>query len=70
MYKKNTFYNFFLFVQITKNYYQKYKEKLREKAPEKYENLSEEEKTKDKERSEKDIRIFLRKKKEDLTHII
>ena len=41
---KNIFINFFLYIKITNNYYQKHKERLRKEAREKYQNLSEEEK--------------------------
>ena len=40
---KNIFINFFLYIKITNNYYQKHKERLRKEAREKYQNLSEEE---------------------------
>ena len=43
---KNIFINFFLYIKITNNYYQKHKERLRKEAREKYQNLSEEEKGK------------------------
>ena len=41
---------------MTANYYQKPQEKLREEARERYQNLSEEEKTKDEKRPEKNIK--------------
>ena len=41
---------------MTANYYQKHQEKLREEARERYQNLSEEEKTKDEKRPEKNIK--------------
>ena len=40
------FYNFFLYIKIATNYYQKHKEKLRKKDRKRYQNLSEEEKDK------------------------
>ena len=43
---KNIFINFFLYIKITNNYYQKHMERLRKEAREKYQNLSEEEKGK------------------------
>ena len=54
------FISFFLYIKMTNNYYQEYKEKLRKGAHERYQNLSEEEKDT---RLETDIKIFLKKKK-------
>ena len=39
-------YVFFLYIKITNKYYQKHKEGLQKEAPEKYQNLCEEEKDK------------------------
>ena len=44
-------------------YYQKNKERLREETRERYQNLSEEEKTRNENMVASDIRIFLKKKK-------
>ena len=49
-------------------YYQKHNKRLRKEAPERYENLSEEEK--DKRRLEKDIKILLMKEKKQSVSII
>ena len=54
---------------MTTNYYQKDKEKIRKEARERYPKLSEEEK-KDEKSSEKDIKIFLKKKKKKSISII
>ena len=42
--KKIRKYIFFLYVKMTNNYYEKNKEKLQNRAPNKYQNLTEEEK--------------------------
>ena len=42
------FINFFLYIKMTNNYYQKHKERLRKEARERYESLTEEEKEKKK----------------------
>ena len=54
---------------MTTNHYQKDKEKIRKEARERYPKLSEEEK-KDEKSSEKDIKIFLKKKKKKSISII
>ena len=51
------FIKFFLYIKITNNYYQKHKEKPQKEAGDRYQSLSEEEKTKSENRSEKDIKI-------------
>ena len=41
--KKILFINFFLYIKIANNYYQKHKEKLQKESRKRYQNLSEEE---------------------------
>ena len=48
---------------MTNNYYQKHKHRLQKEVRERYQNLFEVEKKKDKERPQKYIKIFLKKKK-------
>ena len=48
---------------MTNHFYQKHKERLQKKARERYQNLSEEEKTKGEKRFQKDIKILLKMKK-------
>ena len=55
---------------MVNKYYQKHKENLRKEAPERYQNLSEEEKDKGKKRLEKDVKILLKKKKKKGVSII
>ena len=55
---------------MTANYYQKHQEKLREEARERYQNLSEEEKTKGEKRPEKNIKHLRKKKKKKSFSII
>ena len=44
--KNKLFINFFVYIQVVNNYYQKHKEKLWKEARERYQNRSEEEKDK------------------------
>ena len=53
----------FLYIEMVNKYYQKHKERLRKETPERYQNLSEEEKDKKQKKLEKDINILLKKKK-------
>ena len=56
---KNIFLIFFLYIEMTNNYYKKNnKEKLRKEAREWYQNLSEKEKTKRDSMHVSDIEIF------------
>ena len=56
---KNIFLIFFLYIEMTNNYYKKSnKEKLRKEAREWYQNLSEKEKTKRDSMHVSDIEIF------------
>ena len=57
------FFIIFLYTKVTNKYYQKYKEKPSKKALEKYQNLSEEKKTKCTDMLLSDIEIFLNRKK-------
>ena len=52
-----------MYVKMPTEYYQKNKERLREETRERYQNLSEEEKTRNENMVASDIRIFLKKKK-------
>ena len=54
---------FFLYIKISNNYYQKSKERLPKKARERYQNLSEEEKSKSANLLMSGIEVFLKKKK-------
>ena len=56
-------YNFFLYVKMKNNYYQKHKEKLPKEARVRYQNLSDEKKRKSTNMLVGDIEIFLTKKK-------
>ena len=49
---------------MTNNYYQKHEEGVQKEGRERYQNLSEEEKTKGKKMRKKNIKILLKKKKE------
>ena len=68
--KNKFFINFFVYIQVVNNYYQKHKEKLWKEARERYQNLSEKKKIKDEKRLQKDIKILLKKKKKKGVSII
>ena len=61
---------FFVYINVVNKYYQKHKENLGKEAPERYQDLSEEEKDKGKKRLEKDVKILLKKKKKKGVSII
>ena len=54
---------FFLYIKMSNNYYQKSKERLPKKARERYQNLSEKEKSKSANLLMSGIEVFLKKKK-------
>ena len=55
---------------MVNKYYQKHKEKLQKEARERYQNHSEEEKTKGEKKLEKGLKILLKKKKKKGVSII
>ena len=61
---------FFLYIKLKNKYYQKQNERLRKEAREKYQNLSKEESTKGKKKSNKDIKILQKKKNEKSQYVL
>ena len=61
---------FFLYIKLKNKYYQKQNERLRKEAREKYQNLSKEESTKGKKKSNKDIKILQKKKKKKSQYVL
>ena len=51
------FYNFFLYIKMINEHYQTHKERRRKEEHKRYQNLSEEEKNKKRERPSKDMEI-------------
>ena len=68
---KNIFLIFFLYIEMTNNYYKKKnKEKLQKEAREWYQNLSEKGKTKRDSMHVSDIEIFLKQKKKRSVNMV
>ena len=58
----NIFYDFFLYIKITNNYYQKHKENLQEETHKRYQNISAEEKEKNEKNPKKISKFYWRRR--------